>query len=238
MRSFIIHMAGSTARRPNVDRLLRDLPNAEVVDAVDGRDPAQRAGVQARPGDLHHPSYPFPLSPAEIGVFQSHRRCWRKIVEEGLDHAIIVEDDLAVEQQLFARALDLLKDQPLAQMYVRLPPKNRENPAAVLASDAEMQLMLPRRIGLQTCCQIVGRKAAERLLLASVVIDRPVDTWLQMHWVTGQSVHTILPNGNREIAHELGGSTAQSKTRTGAKPMREIRRAWYRAQVALRPQKP
>jgi glycosyl transferase, family 25 len=123
-------------------------------------------------------------------------------------------------------------------MFIRLPFKNREQKGAVIATDGDSRLLLPRRIGLQTGCQVVGRAAAKRLLATSEQIDRPVDTFLQMHWVTGQPVHTLLPNGLSEIAGQIGGSTIQQKTRTSQKLMREIKRAWYRTQVKLRPQRP
>ncbi|TNF60118.1 MAG: glycosyltransferase family 25 protein [Rhodobacteraceae bacterium] len=238
MHSLIIHMASSPARRPNAERLLRDLPGAELVDAVDGRDPAQVAGVDVRSGDLLAPRYPFALRPPEIGVFQSHRRCWRTILDRGWDRALVVEDDLAIDAALFSRALAMLDAHMTPDMVVRLPVKPREKPAAVLAQEGEMRLILPRVIGLQCICMAVGARAAERLLRESRVIDRPVDTWLQMHWVTGQPVHALLPNGNREVAGQIGGSTIQTKTRASGKLAREIRRAIYRARIALRPQRP
>ena len=237
MKSLIIHMPSSTARRPNADRLLLDLPDAQLVDAVDGRDPAQIADVETFNGDLHGPSYPFALKPAEIGVFQSHRKCWQMIVDQEWDYAMIVEDDLAVSPPDMARALALIDDHMTPDMYLRLPPKMREVPARVIAQDGDMRLILPKRIGLQCCCQVVGRTAAERLLAGSTKIDRPIDTWLQMHWVTGQPVHALLPNGNAEIAGQIGGSTIQQKTRTSGKLMRELNRAWYRTRVRMRPQK-
>ncbi len=238
MKSLIIHMPSSSARRPNAEKLLRDLPDARLVDAVDGRDPAQIAGVQTFAGDLHAPSYPFALKPAEIGVFQSHRKCWQMIVDEGWDHALIVEDDLAVSLPDMARALTMITAYVTPDMYVRLPPKMREKPGTVIAKDGDMRLILPRRIGLQCCCQVVGRAAAARLLAGSQKIDRPIDTWLQMHWITGQPVHALLPNGNAEIAGQIGGSTIQQKTRTSGKLMRELKRAWYRTRIRSRPQKP
>ena len=67
-------------------------------------------------------------------------------------------------------------------------------------------------------------------------IDRPVDTLIQMHWATGQKVHALTGSGNREVAGQIGGSTIQVKVREG-KLKRELQRAWYRAQVALRPQR-
>ncbi|PJE35103.1 glycosyl transferase family 25 [Pseudooceanicola lipolyticus] len=236
MRSYIIHMSSSTARRANAEQLLQDLPAAELVEAVDGRDPAQLAGMAVHSGDLHAPAYPFALRPPEIGVFLSHRRCWQKLVESGADFALIAEDDLAVSPDGLARALALVAAHGRPDMYIRLPVKDRERAGRVLARDAEMRLLLPRVIGLQCICQVVGRDAAARLLAATAAIDRPVDTLLQMHWVTGQPVHTILPNGNREVAAQIGGSTIQARP-SGGRLSREIKRALYRAQLWLRPQR-
>lgn len=238
MRSLIIHMSASTARRPNADALLATLPDAELIAAVDGRDPAQIADVIRENGTHHRPHYPFALRPAEIGVFQSHRRCWQRIVDQGWDYGLIAEDDLQVDPDRLERALTLIRQAANPGMYIRLPVKQRESPAQVLARDGDMQFILPKTIGLQCICQVVGRDAARRLLNATVLIDRPVDTLLQMHWVTGQPVHAILPNGNREVAAQIGGSTIQVRIRASGKLARECRRAWYRTQVGLRPQKP
>jgi len=238
MHSLIIHMSGSTARRPNAEALLRALPDARLVEAVDGRDPAQVTGVRIRPGDAFLPRYPFPLAPGEIGCFLSHRRCWRRILTEGWEYALIVEDDLAIDPARLRAALDLIAEQATPDSYIRLPVKPREKPARVLAESAGLSLILPKVIGLQTVAQVVGRGTAERLLSATATIDRPVDSLLQMHWITGQPVHSLLGSGARELTDDLGGSTIQKKTRAGGKLAREFKRAAYRAQVALRPQHP
>ncbi|WP_149774276.1 glycosyltransferase family 25 protein [Ruegeria intermedia] len=237
MRSFIIHMSSSTARRPNAEKLCAELPNAELIEAVDGRDPAQIAGVTLHPGNLHRPRYPFALRPAEIGVFESHRRIWRKMVDEGIDLAITAEDDLRVDPGRISAALDLLRPIATPDHYIRIPVKQRETAAQTLAERDGLRLILPKVIGLQCCCQVVGRKAAERLLAATDQIDRPVDTFLQMHWITGQPVHSLLGSGNQEVAGELGGSTIQTKPPLTDKLTREFKRAAYRAQLHLHPQR-
>lgn len=238
MRSFIIHMPTDVSRAPNVQKLLAGLPEAEVVTAVNGRDELAAGRVRTRPGDLHTPAYPFALSPGEVGCFLSHRACWQRIVADNLDYALIGEDDLALDPELWPHVQTLIETHATPQDVIRIPARDREKPVHVRATSGPAQLFLPRVIGLQTVCQVVGRDAAARLLAASEIIDRPVDTFLQMHWITGQPVHTILPSGMRELTRELGGSTIQKKTRAGSKPAREIKRAIYRAQVALRPQKP
>ncbi len=237
MRSLIIHMSSSTARRPNAERLLATLPGAELIEAVNGRDPGQISDVSVHPGTLYRPHYPFALRPAEIGVFQSHRNCWQRIVEQGWDFALIAEDDLQVDPERLRRALDLIEIAGTPDMYVRLPVKQREAPVTTLAQDGDVRFVLPRVVGLQCICQVVGREAAARLLDVTASMDRPVDTLLQMHWVTGQPVHTILGAGNAEIAGEIGGSTIQTKSPTGSKLMRELRRMRYRASLHLHPQR-
>ena len=230
-------MSSSTARRPNAEKLCAELPNAELIEAVDGRDPAQIAGVKLHPGNLHRPRYPFALRPAEIGVFESHRRIWRKMVDEGIDLAVTAEDDLRVDPDRMSAALELLRPIATPDHYVRIPVKQRETAAQTLAERDGLRLILPKVIGLQCCCQVVGRKAAERLLAATDQIDRPVDTFLQMHWITGQPVHSLLGSGNREVAGELGGSTIQTKPPLTDKLTREFKRAAYRAQLHLHPQR-
>ncbi|WP_171208631.1 MULTISPECIES: glycosyltransferase family 25 protein [unclassified Ruegeria] len=238
MRSFVIHMSSSTARRANADRLCAQLPNAELFEAVNGRDPQQIASVDVFPGTLHRPHYPFPLKPAEIGVFESHRAIWRKMVENHIDLAIITEDDLRLDPDRLAKALDLLTPIATPDHYIRIPVKQREVPAEVLAEKDDLRLILPKVIGLQCVCQLVGRRAAERLLAATDQIDRPVDTFLQMHWITGQPIHALQGSGNREVAQEIGGSTIQTKPPMSDKLTREVKRALYRAKLHLHPQRP
>jgi len=228
MQSFIIHMPTATARRPNVDALLGQLPGAEVMEAARG------AGHTARPGDVHVPRYPFPLGAGEIGCFLSHRACWQAIVDRDLTGALIAEDDLSLAAP-WPDALALLEAEARADRFIRLPAKAREEGPEVAAFDAA-RLILPRVIGLQTVFQYVGREAAARLLATSSQIDRPVDTFLQMHWVHGQHIHTILPNGVSELTEALGGSTIQSRKRASGVLAREWKRFVYRRAVKARPQ--
>ena len=235
MRSYIIHMRADPARQANAERLLNVLPDATIADAVIGKDVF--ATTTTAPGNQHIPQYPFALSPGEVGCFLSHRQCWQQIVDKGLNYALIAEDDLSIDSALWPEVLDLIHSHASADTYIRIPAKLREASANDVAHRDHAKLFLPRVIGLQTVLQVVGRNAAQRLLHASETLDRPVDTFVQMHWVTHQPVHTIHPNGVREITNELGGSTIQKKTRPGNKLGREVKRGWYRAQINLRPQK-
>jgi GR25 family glycosyltransferase involved in LPS biosynthesis len=237
MHSMIIHMPGSSNRAANVEHLLFSLPNAEVIEAVNGRAVAANHVDRLHPGDLHSPRYPFtPLSPGEIGCFLSHRRCWQHILDTGWEYALIVEDDLALDPELWRDVLALIAQQASAESFIRLPAKQREVPATGITQLGKSKLFLPKVVGLQTVAQVVGRAAAQRLLAATEELDRPVDTFLQMHWIHGQKIQTILPNGVSEQTEALGGSTIQ-KRKPGSKLTREFKRSLYRAQVSARPQK-
>jgi len=227
MHSLIIHLTSAVARQPNVAHLRDVLPGAEVIEAQRGADhtPAQ--------GDLHHPRYPFPIGPGEVGCLLSHRACWQTIIDRGWDGALIAEDDLVLSDP-WPDAFALLTQQVAPDRYIRLPAKAREA-GPVLAQQGVAQLIKPKIIGLQTVFQYVGRDAAARLLAATDIIDRPVDTFLQMHWVHGQDILSLLPCGVSEAP--AGGSTIQRKARSG-RLAREVKRFAYRPAVAPRPQRP
>lgn len=238
MDSLIIHLPSATARAAHVARLCDLLPNAQVVQAVNGADALAKGEGRLAAGPVCAPRYPFALSAGEVGCFLSHRSCWERLAEGDADYALIVEDDFDIDPNAWAPALRLVEAHADANSYIRLPAKPRETSVQLLAEDSGARLFLPRRIGLQTVAQVVGRNAAARLLAASTQLDRPVDAFLQMHWHTGQPLHTILPNGVRELTVELGGSTIQSATPSTAKLAREVKRAVYRAKIATRPQRP
>ena len=91
MGCFIIHLERATARLAQVRRLRQELPIApSIMKAVDG---ASMTGPQQAHYKRHllRPSYPFPLRPAEVATFLSHRACWQAIVNQGLDAALILE---------------------------------------------------------------------------------------------------------------------------------------------------
>lgn len=236
MHSLIIHMASSSERRENVDHLLTELPNAQVIDAIDGRRTEVQAELDLRPGDLHNPHYPFEIKGGEVGCFLSHRACWQKIVNEGWDAAFIAEDDLEIAPDKLGPLMTLIARNATPDSFIRIPPKNREPLTSPIDQEDGLAIFTPRVIGLQTTAQIVGRNAAARLLKASETQDRPVDTFLQMHWITGQRIQTILPNGASEKIFGTGSTVQQKSGGIVSKLNREINRARYRAAIKHHPQ--
>jgi GR25 family glycosyltransferase involved in LPS biosynthesis len=232
IRSYIIHMPASTQRAPLVDALLSALPDAQVLEAVDGRTMTDVERAQIYPGGaLFAPGYPFPLGAGEVGCFLSHRKAWERIVASGDVAGLIAEDDI-VPAEGFSDALELACAEARADRLIRFPLRDREEAAAAVARSGDVTLFRPRVVGLTTGMQIVGRDAAARLLELSDQIDRPVDTFLQMRWLTGVDVLSLAPAPVRSAVAETGGSTIQSHTPVWS----EVRRSWlrmrYRSKVA------
>ena len=100
---------------------------------------------------------------------------------------------------------------------------------------ARSRSLRPDAPPLRAIGQIVSRAAAERLLDRTLPFDRPVDTLLQMTWVTGQPVLVASPSPVRDVSRETGGTTVQRRSMGLAERLRhEAMRPIYRAQVLAR----
>ena len=234
IEGFVIHLARATQRRALVERLVAEGPvRTQIFNAVDGRAMA-KADLTARYTDapLHAPPYPFRIGVGEIACFLSHRAIWQRMVEEGIDFALILEDDVEMDAAQVGRAVDFVAELGDRDVYVDLQtrplPKGR-----VVAEGDGLRLIRPDVPPLRTSAQIVGVGAAARLLAVSERFDRPIDCLLQLPSVTGQEVMCAAPSGVRDASEAVGGSVAQGAARPGLaeRLLREWRRYRYRQQV-------
>jgi GR25 family glycosyltransferase involved in LPS biosynthesis len=212
IKSFVIHLDRATGRRPQVDRLLASLPGpAAVLPAVDGHRLADEDlhGVTRR--GLHRPHYPFAMSRSEVACFLSHRRAWRTIIDEGLDAAVIAEDDAAIAAPEFDDVMAAAVAGLEPDEFVRLPHRERYEPGPVVRERDGVRLVEPRLPALGMVMQLVGREAARRLLDASTVFDRPIDSFMQMRWLHGARILTLRPIVVCEIGDQLGGSVIHAR---------------------------
>ncbi len=232
-KCFIIHLERAKERLHQVETIKKSFPKTfcEVVGAVDN--------IQLSEADLNSyympkklsPEYPFALNKGEVACFLSHRLCWQRIIDMNLDAALIVEDDLEIEQREFDKAFKLVTNKLEKNSYVRFPTKQREAVAEVVLKDGQTTLFRPKVVGLKTTAQIVNVDAARRLLASSSTFDRPVDSFLQMHWIHGVEMYSVQPAGVAEKISGLGGSSIQKKVTFSSKFRREIERFLYRIKI-------
>ena len=233
IKAFIIHLERATDRQPQVENLIRKLPvGTDVVNAVDGRALDTQTISRVYRRSVHKPRYPFQLSTNEIACFLSHRKAWQAIVDQGLDAGLVLEDDVELTAE-FAAAYSAACNILTADSFIRFPFRERESGRAILTTET-LRIIEPVPVGLGMVAQLVGREAAQRLLSATEVFDRPVDTTAQMSWVTGLKPLSVLPGGVREISVQLGGSTIQKSRSLPDKLKREVLRPLYRWKIKTR----
>ena len=207
---------------------------SEVLAAVDGARLTPQEVDQAYARRRFRPTYPFPLTRTEVGVFLSHRLAWRRIVDEALDFAFIFEDDAEIDPSQFAALVEFVTLERQAWDYVLLPATPIRSGTPV-ASRGEITLLRPDAPPLRAIAQIVTSAAAKRLLDRTLPFDRPVDTMLQMTWLTDQPLLVAAPSPVRDVSRETGGSTVQRKSMGLVDRLQhEAMRPIYRAQVLAR----
>jgi GR25 family glycosyltransferase involved in LPS biosynthesis len=232
-KAFIVHLERAAGRRANVETLRTRLPiESEILPAIDGAllspEDVKTAYVRSRFG----PRYPFALGLPEIGAFLSHRAAWRRIVDDGLDFACIFEDDAEIDRERFAALLDFAIAERGRWEYLLLPAAGLEPAGAVVVRRGVFVLSRPHSPPLRAIGQIVSGAAAQRLLSVTSPFDRPVDTFLQMAWITGVTMLIATPTPIRDVSAETGGTTVQRR-RIGVvqRLCHEIMRPIYRARV-------
>lgn len=228
--AYIIHLKRSTDRLKIIQDLKVHFPQAEVVDAVDGRllSESQKLNLFRKPP--LQPKFPFQLMDGEYGCFLSHIGVWKKVADGPAPFAIVMEDDVVVSDG-FSDVLQLTAKNADENCLIRFPIKQREVPKKIIAEQGKISLFEPKVIGLTTAMYIIGRSAARKLLQGCQTFDRPVDVWLQMRWETGVRSTTVWPSFISSGASKIGGSTIQNKAKGFSKIAREFNRTRYRAAV-------
>ena len=235
-KAFIIHLERAAGRKATVEALRARLPvESEILPAVDGRLLSPEAVEAAYARARFSPRYPFALALTEIGAFLSHRAAWSRIVDEGLDFAFVFEDDAAIDPVLFSTLLEFVAAERARWDYVLMPAEGLEPSGAIVACRGALSLLRPHAPPLRAIGQIVSRAAAERLLQITAPFDRPIDTFLQMAWVTGITLLVATPTPIRDVSRDTGGTTVQRRRMGLLRRLHhEAMRPLYRAQVLAR----
>jgi len=228
---FIIHLDRATKRKKQVNFLKNIIPfKVSIVSAVDGEKLSNKV-ISSHKLDVLLPRYPFNMRSAEIATFLSHRKCWQKIIDDKLEGAVIIEDDVEINSEFFDYNLDVALINIKQGDFIRFPISKREKPNLFFTSNKKATIFKPVIIGLGMQVQIVTKDAALSLLKDTKTFDRPVDTYLQLKWKHKLKILTVIPSGISEISNNLGGSLIGDKKSLLGKFLKEIIRPAYRFKI-------
>ncbi len=136
-KAFILHLERASSRAATVQSLRASMAiESEVLAAVDGARLTQQEVDQAYARRRFRPTYPFPLTRTEVGVFLSHRLAWRRILDDALDFAFIFEDDAEIDPSQFAALVEFvtLERQPGTTCCCRLSRSETASPSRAAAA--------------------------------------------------------------------------------------------------------
>lgn len=185
----------------------------ERHEAVDGR---RMSAEELKACAPWNPSAYFkPLSPGEVGCFLSHISVAERIVREGWERALVLEDDILLGDDFLARLRDLLafsgKDFGLIKIEGALP---GGKVAAVTAGG--QRLMQHRRPPSRTAAQLWSQAGARQFLATCRPFHRPVDVHLKHWWEHGVEIAHVSP------ALVFDGDAAGSASTIGARSARGL----------------
>lgn len=187
VRAYVINLARSPDRRRHITRELKKAGlDYEIVEAVDGRD------LDLSDTAIVDPSLPFidpslpivdiGLAAGTAGAALSHLRTYRKIIADGLDEALVLEDDVRLPPDLSELA-DAVTDHLVSAEVVLLsfdsPDPCRMSVEGSIRLPNSRMLALPIDLCQPTsaAAYIVTRKACERLVEYLQPIRVQPDAW-------------------------------------------------------------
>ncbi len=176
MLSLVINLARAPGRWASIAALgaARGLA-LERLEAVDASDPAALAGSGYRPrrGET--------LRPGEVACFESHRAAWRRIAGGNAAHALVLEDDVFLADDIAPwlaaaaaaaalPALDIIKLNAFPRGALM-----RRAPLAVVAGRAVLE---PVQRTADSSAYLITRGFAERALMLHAHYSLPLDVAL------------------------------------------------------------
>jgi len=186
---FVINLDRSPERLAKIDQRLKELGVRYTrVPAVDGRflDSALRTAP------LGKERFFRPLENGEYGIYQSHRVCWQRVLDEGLDWAIVLEDDVVLAPTFVEVPAAIAQLRPEWDV-IKLSKGFRKRRTWDLTAAGPFTAVAFNKIPAGTQGYVVSRRGAERLLRGYRRMMRPVDIDIQHWWETRTEVIGLSP---------------------------------------------
>ena len=168
---FLINLDGASKRFDEIRRQLDFMGvHFERVSAVDGNLLSQDKIDCCYSKELNRQKYFVPLTRGEIGCYLSHISIFKKLLDENLDYAIVLEDDLVFKPG-FARIPSVVESIKVKWDYIKLiaPGKKKQiNSRIGLGIDSgngsDFELVTWRKVPIGTAAYVVSRDGAKKFI--------------------------------------------------------------------------
>ncbi len=189
----VINLAASTLRWQSITAKLAqlNLPFTRI-DAVSGHTLDATALHAALDNKKAQQDYHYTISSGEVACYLSHLRAWQYIVDQQLDYAIVLEDDVEFDTN-FVAALQELTTAPKGWHLIKLGGKHKPPRTTLVQEQGDFQWVRYRKPPIGAFAQAVSYGGAQQLLAQRPPVFRPVDVDIQWQHQLGIKVYGLLP---------------------------------------------
>jgi glycosyl transferase family 25 len=233
---FVISLDRAVERREYISRLTAELGfTANIVRAVDG---AKLTDEQRSRYDRERARriYGCEMSDNEIACYLSHLSVYSKMIEHGLETALVLEDDISCVGDLKPIVEQVLSLPPTSWQVVRLQstkrsvshPEDERGMGDRMARIGEREIFRLKTSVLGGCAYLIRLSAATAMLERSKRINMPIDQTLDRYWENGIIPYVLrpMPVWHEDLFEsEIGqrGRAMQMATRKGV-ALRRVQR--------------
>jgi len=132
------------------------------------------------------------LSPAEVGAYSSHLMAAQIVVERGLEHALVLEDDVVVPLNLSLTLRSVFAHLPPGWDIVHLCGHEPFATKPVTRLEQSRTLVRFSRVPSGAFAYLISRSGAEKFLTPTKRYW-PIDTDLRQPWRFGLQIYGVVP---------------------------------------------
>lgn len=193
---FVINLDRSPERMVKIGEQLAsfNLPY-ERISAVDGKQLSEQELEHHAPSAMVAKSYHRQLGAGEVGCSLSHKNIWQKIVDEQLDFAFIIEDDIELKEN-FGDAVEMVSKIAHERWdFFKLFPLSRGSEKNI---DQRFDyngftFVTYHKFPLGTQGQVVSLQGAKKMLANMPHILQPIDSQIKSWWELDIFPFGLLP---------------------------------------------
>jgi len=165
----VINLERSQTRWASITQSLESagISNFARIDAVDAWRLNKDEMAHAYDAEQNRKYYFAPLKPGEIACFLSHRKAWRTVVEENLDGAFILEDDVLIRPGAAQSMRDIAIHAKTSEPLVVKNFSKRGATGKLTQISKQTTLLEPILPPIGAQGAYINKAAAEKLLLHS-----------------------------------------------------------------------
>jgi glycosyl transferase family 25 len=201
LRIFVISLKRRTDRRRHMETVLAERGlSAEFIEAVDGLTltDEQRARYDRRKALS---VYGAEMNAAEIGCHLSHQKIYERIVAEGIETALVLEDDIECDSDFAAVLGSILRSPRQDWLVMRLQSTkgeiidgSRPSTEGDLRETYHGRTLSRVRAGvLGGCAYLIRQEGARRMLRYAHRPFMPIDQSMDRYWENGITPYVLRP---------------------------------------------